>query len=425
MRATLWFLALFGIAVATALLAGNNQGTVTLFWPPYRVDLSLNMVLLLLMAGLVLLHTALRAVGALLEIPQQARRWRQQQKERAMHTALLDAMSHLLSGRFLRARRAAEVALAQEKSLQASVNYNGPGLQLRALAHLLAADSAHALQDRSTREEHLQQSLRETAGRSNVQAIALREGAQLRSARWMLDDRDAGAALQRLEELPQGAARRTIALRTRLKAARLSGQTQLALETARLLGKHRAFSPAAAQSIIRGLASEWLNQAHDPIQLQRVWLELDPSERDMPELALQAAHRLLQLGGDEGLARNWLLPVWELMTNLPNGLPVHLQQRLIEALELSMNDLDASWLARIEAAQLSDPRNPQLQYLAGMACLRRQLWGKAQQLLTHAAKHLPEGALQRSAWRSLALMAEHRGDEVAAAEAWKRAALGH
>ena len=48
MRAALWLLALFGVAVAAALFAGNNQGTVTLYWPPYRIDLSLNMVVLLL-----------------------------------------------------------------------------------------------------------------------------------------------------------------------------------------------------------------------------------------------------------------------------------------------------------------------------------------------------------------------------------------
>ena len=30
MRAALWLLALFGVAVAAALFAGNNQGTVTL-----------------------------------------------------------------------------------------------------------------------------------------------------------------------------------------------------------------------------------------------------------------------------------------------------------------------------------------------------------------------------------------------------------
>ena len=49
MRAALWFLALFGAAVAVALFVGNNQGTVTVFWAPYRIDLSLNLVLLLLL----------------------------------------------------------------------------------------------------------------------------------------------------------------------------------------------------------------------------------------------------------------------------------------------------------------------------------------------------------------------------------------
>ena len=57
-----------------------------------------------------------------------------------------------------------------------------------------------------------------------------------------------------LKGLPQGAARRTVALRMKLKAARLAHRTAEALETARLLSKHRAFSAGAAQSIVRGLS---------------------------------------------------------------------------------------------------------------------------------------------------------------------------
>ena len=75
MRAALWFLALFGMAVAVALFAGNNQGTITVFWPPYRVDLSLNLVVLLLALLFFVLHVALRALAALFAIPGQARRW--------------------------------------------------------------------------------------------------------------------------------------------------------------------------------------------------------------------------------------------------------------------------------------------------------------------------------------------------------------
>jgi HemY protein len=119
-RAALWLLALFGIAVAVALFAGNNQGSVTLFWPPYRIDVSLNLVLLLLLAAFLFLHAALGALAALFDLPRQALRWRTQQKERSMHAALLDALSHMLGGRFIRARKAAEAVLQQEATLTAS-----------------------------------------------------------------------------------------------------------------------------------------------------------------------------------------------------------------------------------------------------------------------------------------------------------------
>jgi HemY protein len=91
-------------------------------------------------------------------------------------------------------------------------------------------------------------------------------------------------------------------------------------------------------------------------------------------------------------------------------------------LEAGLDSLDAPWLARIEAAQSSRPQDARLAYLAGMACLSRQLWGKARQLLEQAAPALQDAALQRSAWRTLAVLAEQRGDDAAAGEAYKRAA---
>jgi HemY protein len=54
--------------------------------------------------------------------------------------------------------------------------------------------------------------------------------------------------------------------------------------------------------------------------------------------------------------------------------------------------------------------------------MKRQLWGKAQQLLTQAALGLQDPALHRRAWRALAELAEQREDVSGAAEAWKRAA---
>ena len=427
MRAALWLVALFGVAVAVALLTGNNHAVVTLFWPPYRVDLSFNLMVLVLVSAFVLLHFALKALSVVVSLPRQARRWRAQQKERAMYAALMDALAHMLAGRFIRASRSAENALLQEKNMSqliAEVGFDSGhqparSQQLRSLAHLLVAESAQSLQNRGVRDQHLQQAL-EGAGHRTV--LETQEGIQLRAARWALDDREPSVAMEWLSQLPQGAGRRTLALRMRLRAARLAGQTVDALETARLLAKHRAFSAPAAQSIVRGLALELLNAAHDPEQLLQVWLSLDDAERAMPELAVHAASRLMLLKGDATVARHWLAGAWDMVMKPRSDLGDNLRVKFILALEDSLESIDAVWLARIEAALQARPGDPNFEYLAGMACLKRQLWGKAQQLLSHAVITLEDVVLKRKAWRALAELAGQRGDEVAVQKAYRQAA---
>jgi HemY protein len=423
MRAALWFLGLFGMAVAIALFAGNNQGTITVFWPPYRVDLSLNLVVLLLALLFLILHVALRALAALFAIAGHARSWRIQHQERAMHMALLDALSHLVAGRYIRSGKAAESVLTRESALTRSgetLSYAG---QLRALSHLLAAESAQALQNSAARDEHMRLALEQATQRDSLET---REAVQLRAARWALEDHDAQGALQRLDDLPLGVARRTIAMRLRLTAARMARQTQLALETARLLIKHRAFSEVAAQGMLRGLALELVEKAYDPDQMLTLWEKLDPVERQIPEVALAAGNRLLSLGGDVEFARSWLLPVWERMGVHPDGLSdlqrVGLVQFLERSFSLTSDAPEATWLTRIEQAQLADPADPVLQYLAGITCMRLQLWGKAQLLLKQCLPRLPDAGLARSAWSALAELAQQRGEAAIAAQAWEQAA---
>lgn len=421
MRAVLWLLALFAVAVASALFAGNNHSTVTLYWYPHRIDLSLNMFVLLLALAFFALHVSLRALSGLLSIPHQARRWRLAQKERAIQSALLDSLSHLVSGRFVRARKAAELVVSLENSVTKGgerLDYVG---RLRTIAHLLAAESAHAVQDRTVRESHFQQALTES-GRRDAQDV--RDGVTLRAARWAFDDRDAAASLQWLDQLPQGAARRTVALRLRFKVARLAGQAKTALETARLLTKHRAFSETAGRSIARGLAIELIRGAHDQVQIQRAWASLEAAEQETPEVALEAAERLLGHGGLVTLSRQWLLPIWERLGE-PDGLNVGQRVRLVRVLErgfaVADGAPDAQWLTRVEAAQMSNPRDAELQYLAGVVCMRLALWGKAQQMLKQSLLLLKDPDLRRDAWQAMAEMAEQRQDTQAATEAYKAA----
>ena len=247
-----------------------------------------------------------------------------------------------------------------------------------------------------------------------------------RRARWALDDRDASAAMQWLDEFPVGASRRTVALRMRFRAARQAGESRMALETSRLLTKHRAFSHAAGVSIAQGLALEMVRKTHDVVQLTRVWECLEKAEQAIPEVACAAADRLFQLGGDVNISRQWVLPVWDEMVRVSNTLTLTQRTRLARVLERSFGiagDVpDAVWLSRIEVAQMNNPRDAVLQYLAGMVCMRLNLWGKAQQLLKQSLVTLNQSELTRDAWVALARMAELRQDEKAAADAYREAA---
>ncbi len=424
LRGVFWLLGLAALAVALALLVGHNQAMLSLFWPPYRYDVSFNFVLLCLVLVFALLYLAIRAISLLRELPGRAKRWRNLQIERTAVASVMDALAHQLAGRFVRAQ-AAGLAALEQLNAQPATQWPRRG-QLQLLAHLLVAESAQSLQNRSARDEHLQAALHPLLAKASPEA---REGALLRAVRWAVEDRDVQAARSHLSELPQGAARRIQALRLKLRVARLAGATQEALDTARLLSKHRAFSPDASRSIVRGLAVDALREAHDLDQVQAVWAKLDATERAMPDVLLAAvarAHKLYSVGstqgaGEEAIVRQihaWLDPLWPQFTSLT----VDQQRQWISAVEPGLPLLDADWLAHLEQHQRQWPNNPYLQYLTGQACRQRKLWGKAAQLLGQASHGLKDANLLRRTWCALALLAEERGDTAAAQTAWKRAA---
>ena len=430
MRAALWFLALFGIAVAVAVFAGNNDATVTLYWAPYRVDLSLNFVILALVFSFALVYAAMRTAALLFALPEQAQRWRALQKERAINAELFNAQSHFLAGRYIRSRKSALSALSLDKSREhshpKSADLVGNEPQLRALAHVMAAQSAHALQDSAARDDHLKQALEHQNQRASLDT---KEGAQLLAASWALDDRDASSAQRWLAQLPGGAARRTVALRLKLKAAQLGNSTAEALETTRLLAKHHAFSKDVAPSLIKSLVLKQIDDARDTAQLQATWRGLDANDRLQADIAIHAAFKLNVMQGQVQQVTDWLLPVWNALTSFEGGLNnidnaryIELIHTLEAILAKQTETKDTAWLARLEKAQLANPRDPRLQYLAGFACKSHQLWGKAQQQLSQAASQLKDTNLKRRAWCALAELAEQRNDAVAAGIAWKNAA---
>ena len=431
MKTAIGLVALVAVAVGAALLVGSNQASVTFFWSPYRMDVSLNLFLLVLALVFVALHLAWRGLGGLFDLPREARRWRMRQQERAMHGSLLLAQSQWMAGRFLRARALALAAIEHERILSRLQTDEDPGPahapEVRHLAHLVVAECAHALQDRSVRDQHAQLALQVASQmtKGSATASAALDAVHLNAARWSLIDREPTNAMLWLAKLPLGSVRRTVALRLRLKAARLSQDHRVALETARLLAKHGAFAAEPARSLVRGLLQSVLSDCHDQGQLVKVWQGLDVSEQTMPEVAVHAAQRLLVVQGEPGLALAWIQPVWRDWVQSPQPWPVSLSAAVVDVIEQSLQRQapSAQWLTWVEQARLAMPRHRELQYLAGMVCMQHALWGKAQQMLSPVAGQLASPSLQRKAFAALAALAEQRDEPAVAQAMWKQSAL--
>lgn len=154
MRSALWVLMLFASAVAAALFLSNNGATVTLFWFPYRVDMSLNLLLLLLallfMLGLLLLY----ALVSVWRMPAEARLWREYRHDAAAHHAFVRAAEHFAQARWQQAAEEAaavapllaqwEAQHAQSKAASADVQAHA---RLLAVSQQLQQAAQQRLQD--------------------------------------------------------------------------------------------------------------------------------------------------------------------------------------------------------------------------------------------------------------------------------------
>lgn len=412
MRGVVWVVLIFTVAVVAATTLGPNDGLVTLYWRGWRTDLSLNLFVLLLVGTCLVLVAAVQAFSLLVSLPQRAGEWRALRRERAAQAALREALAESFAGRYGRARKAARRALA----IQADSPALAPDSEFRLLAQLLEAGSLHRLQDRPQRDDVLRQAL--AATRSGATQRAGDDAARLLAAEWALDDRDAPRALEMLAALPPGTARRTLALRLKLQATRMAREPLEGLHTARLLANHQAFSPVVAQSLLRSLAAEALENVHDVQQLRRLWGQFDAADRRDPIVTARAVQRAAQLKAfDEG--RQWLRPFWDRLSELSRDEREQVALALIDC----ANGIGTDWLPRLESAAGAFGHEAAVVAAVGQAFAERQLWGKARKLLEQAAASpsLP-GRTRRAAWRQLAALARQESDEERAAACERGAA---
>src|SRR5690349_10806368 len=143
MRFAIWSILLAAVAVGIALLAKQSTGYAVVVAPPYRIELSLNLLVFLVVAGYFAFYFLARLVATLLAIPARVRSYRAERTRSRLRQALNDALLAFFQGRYASAEKSAALALGGEET--------------KGVAAIIAARSAHELGRFNEREQFLDQ----------------------------------------------------------------------------------------------------------------------------------------------------------------------------------------------------------------------------------------------------------------------------
>lgn len=388
MRALLWFLVLAALATGLALFAGYNDGYVLLVLPPWRIEVSLNLLIVLLVATFVLGYLLLRSIATVLHLPAAVREFRARRARTKADNALRDAVLQWQEGRFGHAIKSAESAFDAG---------HAPGL-----ASLIALRAAHAMHDDEREALWRQRALDNETG---IRAARLKTEAEL-----ALDSHDYDAARRTIATLLAEGGQHIAVLRLSLRAHQGLGDWAEVLRLTRILEKHKALTPELAAPLRQRAHRKSIEAlSGDAGQLMRYWRAMPDGDKRDARLAL-AMTKALAAADDCGeaahLVEDFLDEQWGSQLVGVYG-------------ECQGGDV----LARIAHAEKwlnAHPRDAALLLTLGRLCRQKQLWGKAQSYLeaSLAIESTPEAHLE------LASLLENELELVGKAEShYRHAAL--
>jgi len=389
MRGLFWLLLILGLAVGAALLATGNQGYVLIVRPPYRLELSLNLLLVLIVLAFVLLHLGLQFVHYTRRLPASVRAYKEEQRLQRAHEALRESLHAMAEGHYAAAQKAAARAfdLGEDPALSA----------------LIAARASHKLKQKSRRDYYLAEAEQRAPDRQLAR--------MLMQAELMLDDGQYSDALEILQRLKKIEPDHPAALRLELKLHTRLGNWQQTVVLLQELRNDEIIDEQQAKEM-RLVAHRHLLQryADDLPGLTDYWRRIGEEDRLDSRLAYLAAASFIELGAhmqaleivEGSLNRHWDSDLAELLGECISSNP----QKLLQQAE--------RWLLLHEA-------DAKLLLALGNICNRMQLWGKAEGYLEASISVRPSAA----AHLALAKVLENRGEKERALMHYRQSVHEH
>ncbi|GBG13956.1 HemY protein [Novimethylophilus kurashikiensis] len=349
MKLLVWLLLVAGAAVAVPLLVGQGNGYVLLVQPPYRIELSTSLFLLLVVMTFFIVHSLLRLTSYTLQLPDKVKAFKRERRERDASAALMESLKALAEGRYGKAEKSA----AQALSLGADP----------LVGTLVAARASHKLKNFERRDYYLAEAERLAPDAETARLLC--------QAELLLDQRRFSSALDTVGQLEKNEARHLPALHLELKARRQLGDWEEVLSLIHQLEKRGGIEPVIAQ--------QWKLQAHlellqrkssDPALLLAYWQKLPEHDQLDSRIALAAARQFSAINDGAMAARiveMSLTKQWDSLLAEYYGecdSPEPLKQLEQAEFWLKEHHNDAGLLLSL-----------------GKLCIRTELWGKAQSYL--------------------------------------------
>lgn len=345
MRWLFWTLLILGLAIGVSLLAAENTGYVLIKTPSYRLETSLNFLIVIVSFSFILLHFGLRLIQYTRRLPATVRAYKEALRIKKGRAALTQSLHALSEGQYSDAEKLAEKALDSGEDA--------------AVSALVAARAAHKRRDKIKRDYFLAEAERHSPNHLL--------GCLLTHAEMLLDDQQYHQALTMLQRLEKIQANYQPALAIELKVQTRLKNWERVLTILKLLEnadvieliRFREIKLQAQQAMIKRLAN-------DLSGLTNYWKKLSEDDRFNERLVITIAPLLMQHSAydlaaeilEMNLTKAWSTQLVRLHGNCVTSTPTkQLQQAEF-------------WL-------MNHHEDADLLEALGKICVRLQLWGKA------------------------------------------------
>lgn len=384
MKYLVWILGLFAAAVALTI-ASHNAAYVLLVYPPYRIELSFILFIILFLLAFVSGYGLIRLAIAALQLPTYVQKFRMERTQNKTRELLDEELGAFFEGRYAAAEKAAARAMELGDS--------------SALHPIIAARSAHELREYKKRDAYLSVAQGKTIGDSTMRLMT--------TSKFMLDQRDPRGALQALQELrDSGVKGHPGAMSLELKAHQQAGNWDDVLKTLDKLEARTAIDATLATQLRQQAWLGKIHQQNDLAGLTACLKEIPAELKRRSRITAAAARALIQYGGDTLAAQL-----------LSDSLNAQWDSELVALYgECISNDV----VAQIEQAEkwlMQNKQDAGLLLALGKLCFQQKLWGKAHSYLDASNSITPSHA----AYTALGLLAERMGKADEAFEYYQNA----